>query len=369
MAKKQHYMSWEERNQLEALSKAKLPVSQIAKQLGCCRQTIYNELARGKCQVVRNIHGIDRDVEEYSAQKAQLAHNYNQTAKGRPLKIGSDHAYAAFLERKMLGIQENGETDPRKRYSPGAALAAARQAGFTTSVCVNTLYSYIDSKVFLTIRNKDLIVKGKRKKKGARPERRRPHPQLPSITERPEHINERKEPGHKEIDLVVGAQGTSGAVLTMLDRLTRLLYCCKLPDKKAASVRAALDRIEKDMGKRRFRDAFRSITTDNGSEFLEYEQLTKSVFKGQRFTVYYCHSYSAWEKGSNENANRLLRRFFPKGTDFTAVSQREINEAADWLNQYPRKLLGWKSAAEYASGLAFASGEASGGRDGRSPPC
>ena len=166
MAKKQHYMSWEERNQLEALSKAKLPVSQIAKQLGCCRQTIYNELARGKCQVVRNIHGIDRDVEEYSAQKAQLAHNYNQTAKGRPLKIGSDHAYAAFLERKMLGIQENGETDPRKRYSPGAALAAARQAGFTTSVCVNTLYSYIDSKVFLTIRNKDLIVKGKQKKKG-----------------------------------------------------------------------------------------------------------------------------------------------------------------------------------------------------------
>ena len=155
----------------------------------------------------------------------------------------------------------------------------------------------------------------------------------------------------------------------MLDRLTRLLYCCKLPDKKAASVRAALDRIEKDMGKRRFRDAFRSINTDNGSEFLEYEQLTKSVFKGQRFTVYYCHSYSAWEKGSNENANRLLRRFFPKGTDFTAVSQREINEAADWLNQYPRKLLGWKSAAEYASGLAFASGEASGGRDGRSPPC
>ena len=140
---------------------------------------------------------------------------------------------------------------------------------------MNTLYSYIDSKVFLTIRNKDLIVKGKRKKKGARPERRRPHPQLPSITERPEHINERKEPGHKEIDLVVGAQGTSGAVLTMLDRLTRMLHCCKLPDKKAASVRAALDRIEKDMGKRRFRDAFRSITTDNGSEFLEYEQLDR----------------------------------------------------------------------------------------------
>lgn len=312
MAKKQHYMTWEERNQLEALAKANLSVAKIAKQLGCCDQTIRNELERGKCLVVRNINGIDRDVEEYSAQKAQMVHDYNQTAKGRPLKIGKDHDYAEFLEKKMLGIQENGKRDKRKRYSPEAALAAARKEGFETSICTNTLYSYIEKKVFLTIRNKDLIVKGNRKRKGARPERRTPHPNLPSITERPESISERKEPGHKEMDLVVGAKGTKGAVLTLTDRQTRIEICRKLPDKKAASVRAALDQIEKDLGERRFRDTFRSITTDNGSEFLEYEQLTKSVFQGKRFEVYYCHSYSAWEKGSNENANRLLRRFFPK---------------------------------------------------------
>lgn len=134
------------------------------------------------------------------------------------------------------------------------------------------------------------------------------------------------------MDLVVGAKGTKGAVLTLTDRQTRLEICRKLPDKKAASVRAALDQIEKDMGERRFRDTFRSITTDNGSEFLEYEQLTKSVFQGKRFEVYYCHSYSAWEKGSNENANRLLRRFFPKGTDFSKVTDQEINEATKQQN-------------------------------------
>ena len=137
MTKKQHYMTRPERDQLEALLRAKLPVAQIARQLGFCRQTIYNEMARG-----RYLHTVDyRDVERYSADKGQAVHDYNQTAKGRPLKIGKDRAFADFLEKKMLGIQGDGKTDRRKRYSPGAALAAARKEGFTTSVCVRVLGS------------------------------------------------------------------------------------------------------------------------------------------------------------------------------------------------------------------------------------
>ncbi len=119
-----------------------------------------------------------------------------------------------------------------------------------------------------------------------------------------------------------------------------------LPDKRAASVRAVFDRLERKLGKRKFRETFRSITTDNGPEFLEYDLLTQSIYGGKRFEVYYCHSYSAWEKGTNENHNRLLRRFFPKGTDFTKVSQRQIQEAVDWMNNYPRKVLGWLTPAE-----------------------
>ena len=258
--------------------------------------------------------------------------------------------------------------DKRKRYSPGAALAAARKAGFEISVCVNTLYDYIEKKVFLTLRNKHLLVKGRRKRPGPRPERRIPHPALPSISDRPERINRREEPGHQEMDLIVGAAGTKGALLTLTDRLTRIEMCCKLPDKRAASVREALNRVERKLGKKKFRESFRSITTDNGSEFLEYRQLTESVFGGKRFEVYYCHSYSAWEKGSNENGNRLLRRFFPKGTDFSKVTQRSINEAVDWLNHYPRKILGWKSAMEYATSFVSASPLTSVLRDGRHPP-
>ena len=144
----------------------------------------------------------------------------------------------------------------------------------------------------------------------------------------------------------MGKAGTKAATLTITDRKGRTEMAYIIPDKKAASVRAVFDRLERKLGKRRFREQFKSITTDNGSEFLEYEQLTQSIYGGKRFEVYYCHSYSAWEKGTNENHNRFLRRFFPKGTDFTKVSQRQLQEAVDWMNNYPRKILDWKTPNE-----------------------
>ena len=344
MTKKQHYMTRDERYQLEALLKAKVRVSRIARQLGFCRQTIYNEMKRGAY-----VHTCDYwDEKRYSADKAQQLHDYNQTAKGRPLKIGNDRAYAMFLEEKMLGVQADGRIDRRKRYSPAAALAEARKAGYQTSVCVSTLYSYITKHVFLRLTNKDLWEKGKKKKQGHKTVRRIAHPALPSIANRPEGINLREEKGHWEIDLVVGKEGKGPVLLTMVERKEREPLLFKLPDKRAESVRQVFDTLERKMGKRRFRERFRTITTDNGPEFLEYEKLVESIHGGERFQVYYCHSYSAWEKGSNENMNRMIRRWFPKGTDFSRVPKKEIAEFQDWLYHYPRKVLGWKSPAELA---------------------
>ncbi len=343
MTKKQHYMTEHERYKLEAYLQAGKKPGWIARKLGFCRQTIYNEIERGKYT-----HDCGwYDEERYSADKAQQKFEYAQTAKGRPLKIGKDRTYADFLERKMLGVQEDGKMDRRRRCSPTVALELARREGFTSSICVGTLYSYIDKRVFLNLSNRDLWVKGDRKRRKNKV-RRSPHPLLPSIADRPEIINRRGELGHKEIDLIVGKDGTRAAVLTLTDRAGRSELAFKLPDKRAASVRAVFDRLERKLGRRQFREMFRSITTDNGPEFLEYELLTQSIFGGKRFEVYYCHSYSAWEKGTNENHNRLMRRFFPKGTDFTKVSQREVQAAADFLNHYPRKILGWKMPAEVA---------------------
>lgn len=95
-----------------------------------------------------------------------------------------------------------------------------------------------------------------------------------------------------------------------------------------------------------FYKLFKSITVDNGCEFQDFEGIELAHRrKGKRTIVFFCHPYSAYERGSNENMNRLIRRFFPKGTSFDNVSEEQLAEAERWVNNYPRKLLGWKSAA------------------------
>ena len=342
MTKKQHYMTRDERFKLEGFLQAGKPVAWIAEQLGFCKKTIYNEIKRGAYHRVQLRHGYYYDETHYSADKAQQIHEYNQTAKGRPIKLGNDRAYAEFLEDKMLS-----PSDPRKRLSPAAALAQARAAGFRTSVCVSTLYSYIYKNVFLQITGNDLWEKPKRKvKKSDDQEKRVAHEKLPSIEVRPQHINQRQEPGHWEMDLIVSCKGSNTVLLTLTERYSRQEMIFKLPNRQAKTIRKVFDSLERKMPD--FKQRFKSITTDNGPEFLEYDQLTRSIHGGQRFTVYYCHSYCAWEKGTNENHNRMIRRWFPKGTDFAKVTKKQIAELQDWMNSYPRKILGWKSPKQVA---------------------
>ena len=329
-----HYMTKEERIILQTLLDEKRPVSYIARKLGCCRQTVYNEIKRG--QYLHNYGYYDKL--RYSAERGQQKHDYNQTAKGRPLKIGNDHAFAAYIEHKIIV----------DRYSPAAALAAARMYPFATRICVSTLYSYIDKQVFFQLGNRHLWEKWKKKpKKDEGQQRRVVHGKLPSIEIRPESITRREEYGHWEMDLVVSARGGRSVLLTLTERMSRQEIIIKLPDRKAETVRRAIDRLERKTPG--FRQKFRSITTDNGSEFMEYDKLVKSCRrKGARFAIYYCHSYSAWEKGSVENHNRMIRRFFPKGTNFDEVSSADVRRVQDWMNSYPRRVLDWKSPDQAA---------------------
>lgn len=336
MTKKQHYMTYPERVRLEEKLRYKVPVTQIARELGFSRQTIYNEIKRGTY-----LHTVNWwDEKRYSADKGQSVHDKAQQNKtGRELKIGKDRAYAIFLENKML----------REKCSPAVALELARRKGFKTTISVTTLYSYIDMGLFIVLTNADLLEKKKRRPRTTERKSRIIHPDLPSIVDRPEHIKSRTEYGHWEMDLVVGPQEGSGSVLlTLTERKSRQEMIFKLPDRKAVSVRTVFDRLERKLGKQGFQETFKTITTDNGPEFLEYDKLIKSIYKGTRFVVYYCHSYAAWEKGSNEVHNRMLRRWFPKGTDFAKINRQKIAEAQSWMNNYPRKILGWKTPAEVA---------------------
>ena len=336
MAKKQHYMTYDERCKLEAYLNAKKSVAWIAREMGFSERTIYYEKKRGLYTRIKEIHGYDREIIEYSADKAQMVHDYNQTAKGRPLKIGNDRAYAEFLEHKILD----------DRYSPAAALTVARREAFTTSVCLTTLYSYIDKQVFLHLTNKNLWIKGKRRKRKYRKVQRIAHPLLPSIADRPEYINQRQEYGHWELDLIIGKRKSKDCLMTLTERKARQEMIFKLPDHKAATIREVFDELERTTPN--FRDTFKSITTDNGSEFLEYDKLCKSIHSGQRFRVWYCHSFASWEKGSNENHNRMIRRFFPKGTDFSVITKDEVAAVQNWMNDYPRKILNWMTPNQMA---------------------
>ena len=162
-----------------------------------------------------------------------------------------------------------------------------------------------------------------------------------SIEERPEHINNRSTFGHWEMDSVESCQGVSNTYIVMTERKTRWELIIPSPDKTAASVVAAIDRLEAKYGDL-FPKVFRSITCDNGCEFADAAGIERSASgKGARTEVYYCHPYRPSERGSNENQNGLIRRHVPKGTDLSTISDEETKRIEAWLNNYPRKMFGY----------------------------
>lgn len=150
------------------------------------------------------------------------------------------------------------------------------------------------------------------------------------------------------MDTVKGKQGiTKSCMLVLTERKTRDEIIIKMPDQKAASVVEALDRLERKWGDM-FPKVFRSITVDNGVEFADYEGLERSVLHdGEKRTfLFYCHPYSSWERGTNENSNRLIRRHIPKGEDFEEKQDKDIEYIETWINNYPRGILGFKTSAQ-----------------------
>jgi len=335
------HLTERERYQLEILLKEKRTVSEIAIVLCKHKRTIEREIVRGTVQMMNTDLSFKK---QYCADTAQAVSLRNARNKGAGLKIGHDHKLAQHIEKKII----------KEQYSPDAVIGEIVEKGLKlkTSICTKTLYNYIDKEVFAKISNNDLPVKRK-PKKGNYHRVRVAHNNIKgtSIEERPKEIETRTEYGHWEMDLVVGKQGGSGAVLLVLtERSTREEIIRKMPDKKQESVQQALDNLERQQ-KKRFYERFKTITVDNGSEFLNSKALERSVKEPgtQRLKLYYAHPYSSWERGSNENANKLIRRFIPKGTDIGKYKHKDIQRIENWMNNYPRKIHGYKSANEMAA--------------------
>ena len=331
MGKHYKHLTYNDRLQIETLLRTGTSYRAIADFIGVHVSTIYNEVKRGAYEH-RN---SDWTTEiRYSCDMAEERYRRNLKDKGADLKIGKDHAYADYIEHMICD----------ERYSVDAALSEAKKLDFKTSVTRTTVYSYIDKGVFLRLTNKALPVRGNRKK-AKRIIRAKKPPAGVSIEKRPKVIYSRKDFGHWEMDLVIGKRAKSPALLVMTERKTRDEIIRKIPDKASASVVNALNDLEREYG-RRFPSVFKSITVDNGVEFSDSCGIEKSIYGGKRTNVYYCHPYCSCERGSNENNNKLIRRHFPKGTNFAHVTDAEIRRVEEWMNAYPRGIFNYRSSAE-----------------------
>jgi len=310
----------------------------IARKLGVHHSTIYDEIKRGQVEIL-NSDLTTRVV--YSPEMSESRHILSMKNREQPLKIGKDHKLANWL------VSTIGD----KGYSPAAAcslMGKTPETTFSVTLCRQTVYKYIDKGYLWPLTNKQLRYKGKQKRNYNKVTRAARPSKGDSIERRPDIINERKEAGHWEMDSVQGKQRTKRALLVMTERVTRKELAFPMQDQTAASVVNTLDRLEKQYGSERFKTIFKSITVDNGHEFMDLEGMQRSYINNgsERTHIYYCHPRNPGERGSNEKQNQLIRWFFPKGTDFTHVSNDKIKKAIEWINNYPRLLLNWKTSNE-----------------------
>lgn len=333
------HLTYRDRLRIEIMRKEKKSTRDISEALKCSQRTIQREIQRGLVQQLNGSTWQYYDV--YNADYAQNDYAAKRSGSGPGLKIGHDHKLCEEIERQI-----------QQKRSPDVIAndIGNRRSEFKVSLSTRTIYNYLDKNIFLTVAYQDLVY-GHYRKKGGRPVNRPSYNNLRgrSIEDRPLEANERLETGHWEMDLVLGGKGCGTAcLLTLTERKSRREIIRKLPDKTQASVIHALDVLERQLGRKGFNKMFKTITSDNGSEFLNSDAMERSCLsrRKQRTQVFYAHPYSAYERGSNENLNRMIRRFIPKGADIGKYTKQEIKRIEQWLNTYPRKILDYRTPQE-----------------------
>lgn len=333
---KNKYLTEYERYQIEILLKNKTKIKDIAHLLNRSQSTIYREIKLGTVELIdSNL----KPYKKYCADRGQQIQDERSHNKGKDLKIGNDMDFVRFIEDMILN----------KKYSPCAILAYIKSHNlqFKTKVCFKTIYNYISQGIFLNI-NKTLLPMPRKNQKTLSAQKRiaRNHLNHRSIEKRPSAINHRLQYGHWEMDTVVSGKGDKSCLFVFSERMTRQELIFKAESKSQDCLIKILNRLERSMGAVKFRDMFKTITCDNGTEFLDMERIEKSAInkKLKRTTVYYCHPYNACERGTNENQNKLIRRWIPKGSKISEFTEQYIKDIEAWMNEYPRKIFDYLSA-------------------------
>lgn len=336
-----HYshLSSDDRTAIQALVLVNTRVALIAERLGFSRATIYRELNRGKADETSLRDG-------YRATRAHdRARAKRRWAAFHRRKLGTDTTSALWrtvidgLRCRWSPEQIAGKLP---RMNAAAAPSLLPQSGSLPSVSHETIYCALYAMPRTTLRSEllGLLRKGhKTRLPRARGTDRKSGaiPNMTSIDLRPPEVAARIVPGHWEGDLIKGANNQS-SVGTLVERLSRYVMLVKLDGATADDILHAfkrrMQRIPESLRK--------TLTYDQGREMSKHQALSAAL----NIDIYFCNPRSPWQRGSNENANGLIREYLPKGTDLSQVTQQQLTAIEHSLNNRPRKILNFHSPAE-----------------------
>jgi IS30 family transposase len=305
------HLTQAERYQIQILQKAGHDQSVIAKLMNRHKSTISRELRRN-----RGLRGYrPKQAHEFAIERMGGAHNGPRV----------DAATWRFVDAK-LGML----------WSP-EQISGYLKVNHHRTVSHESIYQriYADKRAGGDLHMALRCQKARRKRYG-KSERRGTIPNQISIEQRPAIVDERKRYGDWEGDLVIGA-GHQQALVTLNERKSRYTLIGKVTRKTAQSVADTMVRLLTP-----FADCVHTLTTDNGKEFAQHEQIAAILDAN----FYFAHPYCSWERGANENMNGLIRQFFPKKMAFDRITSAEIKRAVHSLNHRPRKCLNYQTPHE-----------------------
>lgn len=302
-------------------------LSDIAKAMGRDKSTLSREVSR--CRL--GYYG-------YRALTAQALLQQRQLVAKKPRKIENNEQLKEYIHTHLKSgwSPEQIANRLKMEYPNESSMQISHEAIYT--------YLYVlpkgelRKKLLSYLRQERAV----RRKRGNTHSKRGQIPNMISIEERPKEVADRSIPGHWEGDLIVG-KGRKSALGTLVERTTRTTILVPLKEKDAPAVRKAFARETKHLPNQ----MKKSLTYDRGTEMSQHQLFTKTT----KIRVYFAHPQSPWERGTNENTNGLIRRYFPKGTDFSNTTRKEIKAVQDLLNGRPRKVLGYLTPFEVFDNL------------------
>ena len=307
------HLTPEERHYIETRHKLKESTLTIACALGHNQSTISRELRRNR---------------------GQRGYRHKQ-AHGKAQQRHTDKPKAVKLTPTLVSdIDELLE----QQWSPEQISGRLKQEG-KTSVCHETIYQHVlknkraGGKLYLNLRRHE---KKYRKRYGSSTGSVKGIPNRVDIDERPDEVNQRIRLGDWEADTMIG-KGHKGALVTLDERKSKLRLALPVANKGAEAVTGSIIRLLDSL-----KDWVHTVTFDNGKEFAKHEQVAQTI----GCKTYFAKPYHSWERGQNENANGLLRQYFPKAMSLLDVTTEQVLEAVHKLNNRPRKCLGFKTPYE-----------------------